>query len=243
MTRGQSTYNKLYWVRDNIIANDFPDISAILSEPDGLLAIGGDLSSERLLDAYQRGIFPWYSEGQPILWWSPDPRWVLQPEKLKISRSLKKTMRKRPFRVTFDRAFDEVIKCCAEPRKDSIETWITREIIESYYELHRQGYAHSVECWQDDNLAGGLYGIALGRVFFGESMFSYKTDASKIALVHLCRILRKRQFVMIDCQVHSEHVERLGAEPLAQSRFADILRQDCYIDTGEAWPAESDFYE
>ncbi len=232
MTRGHTAYNRLYWVRDNIIAADFPDISAALSEPDGLLAIGGDLSPERLLNAYRRGIFPWYSEGQPILWWSPDPRWVLAPEDLKISRSLRRTLRSRKYRVTVDADFPAIIEMCAGPRKDSRDTWITAEVMKSYTILHQQGYAHSVECWHDGTLAGGLYGVAIGRIFFGESMFSRQADASKVALVHLAARLRDRKFRLIDCQVYSKHLESLGARPMSRNAFAGLLGQYCAMDAG-----------
>jgi leucyl/phenylalanyl-tRNA---protein transferase len=235
MTRGHTAYNKLYWVKDNIIASDFPDISAALREPDGLLAIGGDLSPERLLNAYRLGIFPWYSEGQPILWWSPDPRWVLEPEDMRISRSLQKTLRRMKYRVTFNEDFPGVIEMCAEPRKDSCDTWITTEVKKSYKILHQQGYAHSVECWHDNTLAGGLYGVAIGRIFFGESMFSQMQDASKVALVHLARRLRCWKFRLIDCQVFSKHLESLGAIPMPRNVFADLLRQFCTREIKFNW--------
>lgn len=240
MTRGYSTYNKLYWVRENIIANDFPDISSALTEPDGLLAIGGDLSTHRILNAYRRGIFPWYSEGQPILWWSPDPRWVLKPEELKISRSLRKTLRKNLFMITFDEAFPEVIRKCAEPRNDYGETWITADIIKNYEMLHEQGYAHSAECWHEDRLVGGLYGISIGKIFFGESMFSRMSDASKVALVYLTRQLKQFNFRLIDCQVYSKHLQSLGAIPLPRNIFANILKECCTPDIRYQWPSNPD---
>ncbi len=239
MTRAHTIYNKLYWVRDNVIANEFPDINSALKEPDGLLAIGGDLTPERLLDAYRRGIFPWYSEGQPILWWTPEPRWILEIGGMKMSRSLRKTLRRRLFRVTFDQVFEDVIKACAEPRKDAEGTWITSDIRRSYKILHEQGYAHSVECWYQNELVGGLYGIAIGKIFFGESMFSYMSDASKVTLVHLMAQLRALNFRLIDCQIHSRHLESLGATPISRNTFATILHQFCTPEIRHNWPIES----
>ncbi|MCG8378861.1 MAG: leucyl/phenylalanyl-tRNA--protein transferase, partial [Proteobacteria bacterium] len=166
----EQSSNKLYWVKDNILAVGFPEIDKALRDPDGLLAIGGDLSEERLLEAYQAGIFPWYNEGQPILWWSPDPRCVLVPDEIKISRSLAKKIRKKRFKVTFNTAFSNVLENCSSARNGINDTWITNEIKLAYVNLFNTGYAHSVECWYDGNLVGGLYGLALGKVFFGESM-------------------------------------------------------------------------
>ena len=205
----------------------FPDVELALKEPDGLLAIGGDLSTVRLLNAYASGIFPWYGPGQPILWWSPDPRLVLRPETLHISRSLQKTLRKRPFRVTLDAAFEAVIDNCSAPRDNASGTWITAEMKTAYLELHRQGYAHSVECWQDKRLVGGLYGVSIGRIFFGESMFAHASDASKVALATLARQLGRWGFPAIDCQVHTRHLESLGAVSLPRKEFSRILRTAC----------------
>ena len=235
MSKAQSRSNKLYWVRDNVIAGDFPPISTALKEPDGLLAIGGDLSPERLLHAYRRGIFPWYNEGQPILWWSPDPRWVLEPAAVKISRSLHKTLKQKIFNVTFDTHFHKVVEQCAAPRKDSDATWITSDIMQGFNLLHRQGYAHSIECWSDGRLAGGLYGIAIGKVFFGESMFSRKSDASKVALVCLARQLQAWDFRIIDCQIHSRHLESLGAKSMSRHNFAAQLKQFCTPHIHHDW--------
>ena len=211
-----------YWLNPRD-PEDFPDVSLALREPDGLLAIGGDLSTERLLAAYRRGIFPWYSGDQPILWWSSDPRSVLVPAELRIARSLRKTLRKAPFRVSMDEAFAEVVRGCAAPRRQESGTWITDEMLQAYVRLHAAGYAHSVECWQDERLVGGLYGVALGRVFFGESMFSRVSDASKTAFVFLARQLQIRDFGLIDCQVQSAHLDRFGARPVPRSVFLHSL--------------------
>ncbi|MEJ1298850.1 MAG: leucyl/phenylalanyl-tRNA--protein transferase [Candidatus Sedimenticola sp. (ex Thyasira tokunagai)] len=205
----------------------FPPVSQAEIEPDGLLAVGGDLSPERLLNAYQHGIFPWYSDDQPILWWSPDPRMVLFPEKIKISRSLRKSLRNRSFQVTFDHHFEEVIRACGEPRGDGDGTWITEEMIGAYCQLNNLGYAHSVEVWRDNLLVGGLYGVALGGVFFGESMFSRESDASKVALVHLVVQISQWGYRMIDCQIHSAHLGSLGAEEIPRSEFSDLLEKWC----------------
>ena len=205
--------------------SEFPPLDQALHEPDGLLAAGGDLSAERLLNAYRHGIFPWFSEGEPILWWSPDPRCVLFPDRLKISRSLRKTLKKQPFEIRFDTAFADVMHACAQPRPDQSGTWITYEMFLAYVNLHQLGYAHSVECWHQDQLVGGLYGVALGRVFFGESMFSRMTDASKVALVHLRDFIQARGFQLIDAQVHTPHLESLGAEMIPRRRFAELVRQ------------------
>jgi len=203
----------------------FPPVES--ASPEGLLAVGGDLSSERLLEAYRRGIFPWYNPGQPILWWSPDPRAVLYPEKLKISRSLRKTLRRDHFRITFDRDFRAVMLACAAPRLQNPGggTWITDDMVEAYCRLHELGDAHSVETRLGDRLVGGLYGVALGGVFFGESMFSRVTDASKVALVALARTLQARGFRLIDCQLPTDHLARLGAEAMARNRFLAELDQ------------------
>lgn len=211
----------------------FPDVSLAEKEPDGLLAVGGDLTPQRLIQAYQLGIFPWFSEGEPILWWSPDPRTVLYPEKIKISRSLRKTLRKHLYRVTFDHQFDEVIRACASPREDSPGTWLVPEMIDAYTEQHKLGLAHSVEVWQDNQLVGGLYGMAIGRVFFGESMFSRANDSSKVALVYLSHQLKAWGFRMIDCQVYTRHLASLGAEEIPRQQFCQDLyswtRLDCQV--------------
>lgn len=201
---------------------DFPPVELASSE--GLLAVGGDLRPERLLAAYRRGIFPWYSDGQPILWWSPDPRAALFPEKLKISRSLHKTLRARKFNVTLDTYFREVMTACAQPRpKSTGGTWITPAMIEAYVQLHERGHAHSVEVWREKTLVGGLYGVALGGAFFGESMFAYETDASKVAFVHLVPQLVRWGYTLIDCQQYTAHLARFGAEEIRRDRFLQLL--------------------
>lgn len=237
MTTGnyQQGTNKLYWVKDNLLATGFPKVDQALRDPDGLLAIGGDLSTERLLDAYQRGIFPWFNAGQPILWWSPDPRCVLDPAEIKISRSLAKRLRKNEYTVTYNQAFRDVLEGCAAARKGIDDTWITNEVKFSYINLFKQGYAHSVECWQEDKLIGGLYGLALGKIFFGESMFSRKTDASKIALVHLAKQLQEKKFRIIDCQVHSKHLQTMGARPVHRDMFIHILNNYCSLEKTVNW--------
>jgi leucyl/phenylalanyl-tRNA--protein transferase len=200
---------------------------AELASPEGLLAVGGDLRAERLLEAYRHGIFPWYNPGQPILWWSPDPRAVLFPAKLRVSRSLGKTLRRKRFEVTLDSAFRDVMLHCAEPRDDrpGHGTWITPEMIEAYCVLHQRGLAHSVESWLDGKLVGGLYGVALGSVFFGESMFSRETDASKVAFVQLVRQLELWGFALVDCQLPSAHLSSLGAEEIRRREFLERLDQ------------------
>jgi leucyl/phenylalanyl-tRNA--protein transferase len=201
---------------------EFPP--AWLARADGLLCIGGDLSCERILLAYQNGIFPWFSDNEPILWWSPDPRLVLYPSEIRISRSLKKTLKKNRFRITVDQAFEQIISACARPRKDPDEgTWLVDEMKEAYIELHRRGYAHSVETWHQDRLVGGLYGVEMGCVFFGESMFSLEADASKTALVALARHLHGHGFDFIDCQVTTDHLCRMGAVEIPRYRFLDLL--------------------
>jgi len=192
----------------------FPEVERALAEPNGLLAAGADLSLPRLLEAYRNGIFPWFSHDQPILWWSPDPRMVLFPTELKISRSLARTVRSTRFEVRADTAFDAVIKGCRQPRRGESGTWITEEMAEAYGTLHRAGFAHSVETWLDGKLVGGLYGVALGRAFFGESMFARVSDASKVALVALARQLQHWEFGLIDCQMNTAHLASMGAREI-----------------------------
>jgi leucyl/phenylalanyl-tRNA---protein transferase len=203
----------------------FPPVQHALKHPNGLLAAGGDLSPERLLAGYRQGIFPWFSEDDPILWWSPDPRMVLFPEELRISRSLAKALRNRPHEIRFDRAFPAVIAACAAPRANTSGTWITDPMREAYQRLHRLGWAHSVETWIDGELAGGLYGVALGRVFFGESMFTRARDASKMALAALVERCTREGIALIDCQMRTEHLATLGAREIPRREFARLLQE------------------
>ncbi len=213
----------LAWLRPDA---PFPPLTAALAEPNGLLAAGGDLSPERLIAAYRRGIFPWFSAGQPILWWSPDPRMVLYVDEFRVSRSLGRRVRRREFEVRIDTAFRDVIDCCATlPRDGQRGTWITPEMVDAYCELHGRGIAHSVESWRDGQLCGGLYGMALGRVFFGESMFARETDASKVALVHLVALLRHLNVPLIDCQQETAHLGSFGARPIPRATFAGHLTE------------------
>jgi len=217
----------------------FPDIETALSEPDGLLAAGGCLSSQRLINAYKQGIFPWYSPGEPILWWSPNPRLVLFPEKLKASRSLQKTIRKKMFSISYDQNFAQVMQYCAAPRADEMGTWITEEMYQAYTTLHQQGLAHSFEAWFDGELVGGLYGIAIGQVFFGESMFHRKTNASKVAFYHLVTQLSSWGYQLIDCQIHTNHLISLGAEEINRMDFSSLLKQYCSIEPDDkSWVCE-----
>lgn len=206
----------------------FPPLERALREPNGLLAVGGDLSAERLIQAYRHGCFPWYQAGQPILWWSPNPRTVLLPQELHVSRSLRKTLRQERFQVSLDRDFSAVIQACAGPRDYADGTWITPEMQAAYRELHRRGIAHSVEVWQNDNLVGGLYGLAIGQLFFGESMFSHVDNASKVGFATLVRRLKQWGFVLIDCQMPTQHLQSLGARSISRSEFADYLKR--YLD-------------
>ena len=209
------------WLADN---SPFPPLESALQEPNGLLAAGGDLSPERLLAAYRQGIFPWYSIGQPILWWSPDPRMVLFPDELKISRSLAKRLKKPDYEVRFDTAFRDVMLACAETRRPQQDgTWITADIINGYCKLHELGFAHSAETWIDGQLAGAVYGVAIGHMFYGESMFHHVTDASKIAFVHLVQRLQKQGFGMIDCQMKTSHLASLGAREITRAEFSQRL--------------------
>lgn len=203
----------------------FPPVESALSDPPGLLAAGGDLSPQRLLAAYRRGIFPWYSAGEPILWWSPDPRMVLRPAELKISRSLMRMLRNASYEVRLDSAFADVVAACAAaPRRGQRGTWISTEMRAAYGRLHALGYAHSVETWIDGRLAGGLYGVAIGRAFFGESMFHCVNNASKVALAHLCAYLQRRNFGIIDCQMETSHLASLGALPIPRCEFIATLK-------------------
>jgi leucyl/phenylalanyl-tRNA--protein transferase len=216
----------LTWLKRDSI--QFPPLSNALSDPNGLLAIGGDLTPERLVAAYRHGCFPWFQSGQPILWWSPDPRTVLVPEGIHLSRSLAKLIRQKRFRVTFDQDFPAVIRACSEPRDYTAETWITYEMQQAYIELHKQGIAHSVEVWDKDSLVGGLYGLAIGKLFFGESMFSRADNASKVGFATLVRKLAEWDFVLIDCQMPTRHLESFGATSISRADFSNYLTQ--YLD-------------
>ncbi len=214
--------SQLPWLEPDDIS--FPPTTSALSDPNGLLAVGGDLSPARLIAAYRLGIFPWFDDGQPILWWSPNPRAVLFPEKIHLSKSLKKKLRKHVFSVTGDQQFSRVVAHCAQvPRGEQDGTWITDDMIDAYSELHRMGVAHSVEVWHEGQLVGGLYGLAIGGVFFGESMFSLITDASKVAFVYLSSQLQRWGFAVVDCQVTNPHLLSLGAEEIDRSRFNHLL--------------------
>ncbi len=210
-----------YYLSDEM---QFP--SPHLANDEGILAIGGDLNPERLLLAYRSGIFPWYSENEPIIWWSPDPRFVLYPEDLKVSKSMRQVLRQKKFEIRFDTAFDQVILECSRPRKgeEVAGTWITPEMMRAYRALHRMGVAHSVEAWKDDELVGGLYGVALGRIFFGESMFTHQSNASKAAFITLVQKLVEQGFELIDSQVYTRHLESLGAVNISREAYLKELR-------------------
>ncbi len=213
----------------------FPAVELAEREPNGLLAVGGDLSPPRLLNAYRHGIFPWFNPGDPILWWSPDPRTILIPDQVHISRSLAKTLRRGQFQVSLDRAFHHVINACAGPRRQGEGTWLVPMMIRAYQRLHRAGWAHSVEVWHQNALVGGLYGVALGRVFFGESMFSHHDNASKVALVYLCRYLEAQGYGLIDCQMATAHLRTMGAIQIHRADFSAILDLLC-ADAGTPGP-------
>lgn len=240
----------LVWLNESII--DFPPIDSAMVEPNGLIAAGGDLSPERLKYAYAHGIFPWFDDTQPILWWSPNPRAVLFHDKLKISRSLMKRLRRNEFVVKVNTCFKDVIDACARPRNlyttqdddsdtetlatetSATETWITEEMCEAYLQLHELGYAHSIECFKEDQLVGGLYGVSIGRLFFGESMFHLSTDASKVAFVHLSRLLQSYGCPLIDCQIENPHLSSLGCSTLPRDQFKQYL--ETYCDESDAIP-------
>lgn len=218
----------------------FPEVERALAEPNGLLAAGADLSLPRLLEAYRSGIFPWFANDQPILWWSPNPRTVLFPAEMKVSRSLARTMRNARFEVRADTAFDEVIEGCRQPRRGESSTWISEEMAAAYGALHRAGFAHSVEAWLDGDLVGGLYGVALGRAFFGESMFTRISNASKVALVALARQLERWGFGVIDCQMNTAHLASFGAREIPRAEFTRRLRELVhYAPVPVPWRLES----
>ena len=229
---------RFFWIAANRYAARLPPASEALDDPNGLLAAHGDLAPTTLLAAYRAGIFPWYSEGQPILWWSPDPRAVFFPDRIHVSRSLARTLRRGSFEVGLDRDFEGVLDGCASPRGDDGGTWITPEMRAAYLRLHRLGHAHSVECRHAGRLVGGLYGVAIGRVFYGESMFSRMTDASKVALVTLCGWLTAWGYGLFDCQVGNPHLTSLGAVELPRPVFIDMLATLCAQEPAEsAWQA------
>ena len=211
----------IYWLTEELI---FPPVEG--ADEDGVLALGGDLSSERLLLAYKTGVFPWYNEDEPIVWWAPNPRFVLYPNKLKVSKSMRSLLNKKAFRVSMNSAFDEVISNCKTiSRNDQNGTWIDQEMKNAYTKLHKEGWVHSVETWQNDVLVGGLYGVCIGKCFFGESMFTKVSNASKYAFITLVNFLKNKGFELIDCQVHSPHLESLGAELITMERFQNYLKQ------------------
>jgi leucyl/phenylalanyl-tRNA---protein transferase len=213
----------------------FPPLDQALRDPPGLLAAGGDLSPTRLLAAYQRGVFPWYSSQQPILWWSPDPRMVLFPNEFNLSRSLGKTIRNGPFTTQVDNDFEATIRECAAPRRAGPETWLNEEMIQAYQQLHALGYGHSIETYHGDRLVGGLYGIRLGSIFFGESMFSRESDASKVAVARLVQECRARDIQLIDCQVASSHLASLGAREVSRNEFVTLLKRHARLEPNDRW--------
>lgn len=225
------------WLSDDETAG-FPPVNRALAEPDGLLAVGGTLSPRRLITAYEHGVFPWYAEGQPVLWWSPDPRAVLFPTELRLSRSLRRRRRNAGFETRLDSDFATVIRECSAPRDAGDGTWLTPEMIAAYTQLHALGLAHSVESWLDGELVGGLYGVRLGRVFFGESMFSRAPDASKIALARLIDEAQARGIVLIDCQIASPHLQSLGSRSIPRAEFIALLAQHCRPHQPGSWAPE-----
>jgi leucyl/phenylalanyl-tRNA---protein transferase len=223
----------LHWLDESF---EFPDPSTALKTPNGLLAVGGDLQPMRLLQAYQRGIFPWFDDDQPPLWWTPDPRMVLFPHELHISHSLHKAIRNTTFMLSSDQAFTDVVAACAAPRKGAHGTWITEEMQTAYLKLHELGFAHSLEVWDDGMLVGGLYGLALGKMFFGESMFSRRNNASKIAFVHVVKTLGAAGVHLVDCQVANPHLESLGARTIPRKDFMQFLPSCTKVPKPAYWP-------
>jgi len=221
------------WLSEDEIG--FPALDEALTEPDGLLAAGGDLSTARLIEAYRRGIFPWYGAEEPILWWSPNPRCVFYPDQFHVSRSLRRQLQRGDFSIAYDTAFAQVMHECAAPRGDNNGTWITPEMSSAYYRLHRQGVAHSIEVWRDGQLIGGLYGLAIGRIFYGESMFSRATGGSKIALAHLTTRLSRLGYTLLDCQVRNPHLMSLGALCIDRAEFRRILNRDASPEIKDHW--------
>ena len=231
---------RIVWLSEADPAEAFPDVEFALTEPDGLLAAGGDLSSERLITAYRHGIFPWYEEGQPILWWSPDPRCVLWPDKLHVSRRLRQQLRNSDAELRFNTAFGDVIERCSGKRRSQQGTWITADMKLAYLRLHDQGWAHSIEVWDDNELAGGLYGLCIGKVFFGESMFSARPNTSKMAMLGLTTHMQAAGMQLIDCQVVSRHLVTMGAELIPRAEFSALLEQACNPpEPHRDWPRDS----
>ena len=231
--------NPITWLNPLDPPDAFPDVEHALVEPDGLLAAGGDLSSERLLAAYRRGIFPWYEEGQPILWWSPNPRCILRPESLHVATRLKRQINASSLTLSFNSAFVDVVRACAGKRESQRGTWITQEMLSAYERLHNEGWAHSIEVMDGDQLVGGIYGLCIGRVFFGESMFSAEANASKIALLGLSDHMMSNQMSLIDCQVESPHLLTLGAITIPRSEFIETLDDACNAaEPHQGWPTE-----
>lgn len=215
----------LHFLDENIM---FPPVTEAM--PDGLLAIGGDLNPERLLLAYRSGIFPWYNEDEPPLWWSPDPRFVLFPDELKVSKSMRRIMKSNEFEFRVDTAFDDVIQNCSDIKRKGMDgTWISDEVVEAYTTLHKLGYVHSAEAWHSSKLVGGLYGVSLGKIFFGESMFSLKSNASKFAFIKWVELLKEQGTVLIDCQVYTAHLQSLGAGMIPREQFISILERYCFL--------------
>ena len=231
--------SRIVWLSPGDPIDAFPPLEAAMNEPDGLLAAGGDLGVERLLFAYRNGIFPWYDDGQPLLWWSPDPRCVLRSGDLHVSRRLRRTVRQSEAMIRFNHDFGQVIRACAAPRPSQPGTWITDDMITAFEQLHQEGWAHSIEVWENGELSGGVYGLAIGRVFFGESMFSRKPNASKMALLALMHYLQDGQFELLDCQVISSHLLSLGARLIPRTEFASALERLCDPPQRfENWPSD-----
>ena len=231
---------QITWINSNDPPETFPEINTAFETPDGLLAAGGDLSSERLLYAYRHGIFPWFDEGQPILWWSPDPRCVLYTDELRLTRRTVRSLKNCDFTIRVNTAFSDVVTSCAAQREGQDGTWITAEMMVAYQDLHEHNWAHSIEVWAGNRLVGGLYGIAIDRVFFGESMFSRENNASKAAMFALCKMLRENNVALLDCQVESPHLLSLGARLISRPQFAAILQAACADPLPLCiWPSEA----
>lgn len=232
--------NRIVWLSPSDAPEAFPDVADALTDPDGLLAAGGDLDPQRILVAYRKGIFPWYDDGQPILWWSPDPRCILRPPDLHLSRRLRQQIRNSSAQLRFNRAFSDVIRACAGERKSQQGTWITDDMMAAFEQLHGDGWAHSAEIWEDGQLVGGVYGLCIGRVFFGESMFSARPNASKMALLGLTRHMQAEGLELLDCQVVSQHLITLGASTIDRAKFTKILDRACSPPSRhESWPRGS----